>query len=254
MCLKFVESKLGKLDKAYIIPISDAHNGAKRFDREKFKKMVTDIKNNDNFFAVLIGDLLNNATKHSKSDVYEETMSPKEQKKDMIAMLSEIQNKLLGSTGGNHEERTSRDSGVDLSEDIADALKIPYDPTGILYSVKVGQSRNKGCYNYTIYTTHGSGGGGSVGSSMNKLHSLRNIVVADVYMMGHTHKIGGFPDKIYIPDTRHSKIIEITRKYCMAGSYLDWGDYAERLMLSPAPTGFSTAMLDGTRKNVTITF
>lgn len=250
--MKWVEKKLGKEDFIVLVPISDAHDGDKQFDRAKLIKLVEDIKKTPFMYGFLLGDLCNNATKNSKSDIYTATMNPQEQKWDMINILSDIQGKLLGSTGGNHEERSHKESGLDISEDIAKALKIPYDPFGVLYSLKFGQCSG-GKQNYTVYATHGSGGGGTKGAKINKLYSLRNICLADVYVMGHVHDIITTHDVYYIPDTRHARLIRRRRSFTTSGSYLDWGGYAERLMLSPGDTGFPLIRLDGLKKEVKIT-
>lgn len=250
--MKWVEKKLGDEEFITVVPISDAHDGDRQFDRDKLVQLVTDIKHNPLIYGVLVGDLCNNATKNSKSDVYSATMTPQQQKHDIIDILSDIQGKLFGSTGGNHEERSHKESGLDISEDIAMALKIPYDPFGILYSLKFGISKN-GKQNYTVYTTHGSGGGGTKGAKINKLHSLRNICLADVYVMGHVHDIMATNDVCFIPDTRHGRMIKHKRYYTTSGSYLDWGDYTERLMLSPVATGFPLINLNGLKKEVKIT-
>ena len=250
--MRYVERILPYYNTYNIIPISDAHCGDRNFDEQKLKNLVKDIKNQENTYAVLIGDLINNATKNSKSNVYLDLLSPREQKRHIIEILSEIQHKILGATSGNHEERTSNESGQDITEDIAEALKIPYDPFGILYNIKCG-SFKRGKLNYTLYTTHGSAGGGTVGNALNKLLSLKNIVHADLYFMGHTHKIAATKDMVYMPDTRHGKIIKVIRHYAIAGSYLDYGGYAERLCLAPTPTGSPIAHLDGDKKQIKIT-
>jgi predicted phosphodiesterase len=250
--LKWVEKKLGDEEFITLVPISDTHDGDRQFDRAKLIKLVQDIEKTPNMYGFLLGDLCNNATKNSKSDVYSATMTPQEQKWDIIDILSTIQGKLLGSTGGNHEERSHKESGLDVSEDIAKALMIPYDPFGILYSIKFGQCKS-GKQNYTMYTTHGSGGGGTKGAKINKLHSLRNICIADVYVMGHVHDIITTNDMCFVPDTRHSRMVKHIRYYTTSGSYLDWGGYTERLMLNPVVTGFPLINLNGLKKEVRIT-
>lgn len=238
-------------DNITLIPISDAHIGDRAFDEKMFKRLVEHIRITPNVYAFLVGDLINNGTKNSKSDSYSEVLTPHAQKDRAIELLYPIKDKLLCSVSGNHEERTWRESAQDISKDIAKELNTIYDPFGILCHVHFGV---KGKHmNYTFYTTHGSGGGGTIGNAANKLHSLRNICLSDLYIMGHTHKIISFKDVYYIPDTRHRTMVKQERHFAMAGSYLDYGGYAERLILSPTPTGFPVAELNGLKKKINIT-
>lgn len=246
----YIERNLGSFEKCVLVPISDAHKGDRSFDEVKLRKLIDDISRVPYMYAFLTGDLINNAVKNGKSDVYSEKIAPNKQKWAVVDMLMPIRDRILGMTGGNHEERTWKESGQDVSEDIAKALKVPYDPFGIYFQLRCGIKPQQ---NYTLYTTHGTGGGGSMGNAVNKLHSMRNICVADIYVMGHTHRVISFNDEIFLPDLRHNKVIKQKRYYAMAGSYLDWGGYAERLMLSPHPTGFPIIDISGIKKKVNIT-
>jgi predicted phosphodiesterase len=251
--VKFVNVDLGQHDSIVILPISDLHKGDRNHNPKHIDRIVSDLLNYDNVYGVLIGDLINNALKNSKSDSYKDIMSPKEQRNAIIDKLLPVKHKLLGCTGGNHEDRTDKETDIDVSEDIAKALGIPYDQTGIYYHVKLGTFNNGNRFNYTIYTTHGSGGAGTKGSKANKIYSMRDICLADVYIMGHIHDIITFPDLYYVPDTRHNRIVEQERYFCSSGSSLNWGGYAERLMIKPSKTGFPIVTFDGTKKKCNVT-
>lgn len=248
--MKFVEKNLGNLRNAVIIPISDLHRGDRNSDSKHIKRIVNDLLKYNNVYGVLVGDLINNALKTSKSDSYKDIMSPRAQRDSIIKELMPVKHKLLGCTGGNHEDRTDRETDIDVSEDIAKALELPYCQTGLYYQIKLGVKGNQ--MNYTMYTTHGSGGGSTKGAKANKIYSMRDICLADIYVMGHIHDIIAFPDLYYVPDTRHNRIVEQTRYFCSSGSSLNWGGYAERLMLKPSKTGFPIIELDGTRKDCSI--
>lgn len=251
--MKFVQRDFSYADNYTIIPISDTHDGDKNFDRAKLVKLVKHIKETDNTYAVLIGDLINNALKNSKSDVYGDVLSPQDQKYDIVNILGDIQSKILGCTSGNHEERSVKETNQDVTRDIAEMLKIPYDPFSVLYHIRCGKIKS-GMINYTMFTTHGSGGGGTKGAKANKLHSLRNIILSDLYVMGHVHDIITFQDVYYIPDTRHKTMQKMKRHYTTSGAYLNYEQsYAERMCLNPSPVGFPIIHLNGTRKEIQIT-
>ena len=61
---------------------------------------------------------MNNATKTSVSNVYAETMRPREQKRKLVEMLTPLRDKILVATPGNHERRSIRDVDEDPMYDI----------------------------------------------------------------------------------------------------------------------------------------
>lgn len=235
--IKFITKDLGTSEEIFIIPLSDVHIGEKGFNEKLLDDIIKDVKENDDLYLLLIGDLINNATKNSKSDVYHEVMTPHEQVNFIVDKLKPVRHKILGSVSGNHEDRTSRESGVDLSNVIADFLEIPYDNSSMVYQIKHGVS-GSGKNNYIIYTTHGFGGGGTKGAKANKLQKLSELCIADLYIMGHYHDIITFSDSVYIPDTRHDKMVLKTRQYLITGSCVEYGGYAEKMLLRPGRTGY----------------
>lgn len=240
--IKFITRDLGSNEEIFIIPLSDVHIGEKGFNEKILNDIIEDVTTIDNLYVVLIGDLINNATKNSKSDVYQEIMTPHEQVNYIVEKLKPIKHKILGSVSGNHEDRTSRDSGVDLSNVIADFLGIPYDSASLVYQIKHG-TFGSGKNNYVIYTTHGFGGGGTKGAKANKLQKLSDICLADLYIMGHLHDIITFSDSVYVPDTRHDRMILKTRQYLITGSCLEYGGYAEKMGLRPGKAGYPLVKL-----------
>lgn len=243
---------MGNIPYAYIIAIGDIHIGDPNFNQKKFLEFRDWILNEENAYVILLGDLLNCATKNSISDIYGETMPVQEAKKMAVKMLEPIQSRILGLVAGNHEYRLWKETGTDPAEDIAMILKIPYDPDGLFLNIKIGQYNN--CSNtrnnYTIYMTHGYGGGRTKGSKTNVLERTSHIVDADIYVIGHIHFMNVFKDKYYRFDIRHNRINPITRTYVSAGSFLNWGGYAERMLLPPAKQGAPRIRLDGARKDV----
>ena len=62
-----------------VLPLSDLHVGDASFDRECFLRYIRYVEAEPNRYILLNGDILNNATKSSVSDIYEETMNPRDQ-------------------------------------------------------------------------------------------------------------------------------------------------------------------------------
>lgn len=252
--MRYITKDMGNIDYAYLIPISDLHIGDPHFHHRKFMDLRDWIWQQPNTFVVLVGDIMNCATKRSKSDIYGESMNPTEAKNYAAEMLEPIKDKILGAVWGNHERRIYNESGFDVMEGLADKLHIDYAREGLLLDLKFspygeGETRKRGRLNYTCYVTHGNGGGATPGGKINALHKLRKIVLADVYICGHVHGMGSYKDSYFVPNTRAGKIEQITQTYALSSAFLQWGGYSEDMILTPSKLGTSRIRLDGrTRK------
>ena len=252
--MRYVEVDLGEnLEEAVIVPIGDMHIGAPLFDRELADEVIGFIKKTPNAFAVVVGDIINAATKNSVSDIYSEVMTPQEAKKLAIKLLKPIGDRILAVVPGNHEKRVWKESGSDIVEDVAMILGIEnrYDPAGVLLQIKFGQYRNRGKLRYTMYLTHGTGGGRTSGSKINVLKRASDIVLADVYVIGHVHAPLFTSDVIHVP-AANGKIVEFKRFYVSTASFLKWGEYAEEKMLAPSAAVFPKIVLSGKERRVDV--
>jgi hypothetical protein len=63
-----------EVESAEILPLSDFHIGDPGFNERALKDYLAYILGGENRFILLNGDILNNATKASVSDIYAETM------------------------------------------------------------------------------------------------------------------------------------------------------------------------------------
>jgi len=244
----YVEKDLGALEQAFIVPIADMHIGDPLFNEQAFLELRQWIEKTPNAFVILLGDILNCATKNSISDVYSEELPPQKAKKKALSLLKPIADRILAIIPGNHEYRIWKESGNDITEDLALMLDVPYAREGILVNVKVGEYRNKGRINYTIYGTHGTGAGRTKGAKVNVLRRLRDIVLADIYVMGHIHETMIFWGAYYVPDVRHSTLTKIPQLFVSTGSFLEWGGYAERGIFEPAGSVVPKIRLSGRQK------
>ena len=113
--MKVIKRELGlDIDKLKIIPISDTHIGDKTSNTKAFKEALERIKNEENTYTILNGDLCNIALKTSKSDSYEDTLTPMQQVLTLINYLEPIKDKILVMSIGNHEERIKKDTNIDI--------------------------------------------------------------------------------------------------------------------------------------------
>ena len=79
-----------------VLPLSDLHVGDVSFDRECFLRYIRYVEESPNRYILLNGDILNNATKSSVSDIYEETLNPRDQIKETAIMLHPVRERILG--------------------------------------------------------------------------------------------------------------------------------------------------------------
>lgn len=224
-----------------IIPLADLHIGDKHCDIKLIKDTINKIKGTKNCFTILDGDLMNAAIMGSKSDVYGEIMPPQEQLRTVVELFKPLADagKILAILPGNHEERISRTTGVDMTEIFAAQLNLSeiYSPTSALIYIKLGQNpinrTRKICYSILSY--HGTGGGKRPGSKINRLQDMALIVAdCDVYLAGHTHLPASFRDRVLVTSPQNQTIKYRERIFVNTCSFLDWsGSYGDRMGLPP---------------------
>ena len=229
-----------KFDKDITIyPISDVHLGSLEHNKEEWEKFVEVLQSEPNSYVILGGDLLNNATKSSVSNVYEDIIRPMEQKELMTKYLEPIKHKILCAVSGNHERRSKKEVDLDPIYDIMCKLNLEhlYRENVAFMKIMIGTPediKKRKNVAFTFAVTHGTGGG-AVGASVNRNelfgYTIDNL---DCLVTGHTHK-GAVtkPAKIYI-DTRNNTVTLKPFTVITSQSWLSYGGYAMHRMLKPA--------------------
>lgn len=237
-----------------LYPISDLHIGDANCNIEAIKKVLEEIKASDNTFTILNGDLINNATKNSVSDVYSEKLTPMEQVIRLIDLLEPIKDKILVIHPGNHENRTYKEDGIDITRIVAKQLGIEdrFSETWWYLYLTLGKSDKGRPVMYTITGVHGYGGGKKNGGKINNLVEMSDKVIADVYIMGHTHTPIMTRNTIYVPDYQHRTLVKKDKYYLMTNSFLNYGGYGELYGFTPSTTEHQEMILDGKKKMIKI--
>lgn len=248
-----LDKDIGKHDYIEIKPISDTHLGDLQCNEELLMSDIDWIKEKHNRYTLLNGDILNCATIHSVSDSYSSKMNPHDELKYARKIFEPIKDKILTSVRGNHEYRIYKSDGIDISEELAFSLGCAYNAEGILLKIKFGARKsNTKPQVYTIYHTHGSAGARLVGGKANRLERLRKIVLADVYIVSHTHQKITFNKEILIPDLRNNKITKKKQVFINTGAYLDYGSYGESKSYDPTELGSVILRLYGEEKKIEV--
>ncbi len=228
-----------ELTEVLSVVLSDLHYGNPYCSVKHFQRTVDFIKSHENCYCFLNGDLLEAVTKVSKGDIYKQKVTPQEQRDDVIEILKPIRGKILGATIGNHEQRIYNETGVDLMEDIAKELNVPYRPEGMLYKLSFGDVRPGSSHRpfvFWSYITHGYGGARTKSAKAVKVERMATWVHSDWYAMSHDHVVNAAPSIYLMPDNRgivngdgflSGKVSAKRQILVKTNAYLKWGGYAE---------------------------
>lgn len=219
-----------------VYPVFDVHIGSAEYMKEEFESFIDYIKNTPDTYIVVGGDMLNNAIKSSVSDVYSETMMPGEAKKYAVKLLEPIKEKILCGVGGNHEFRTVKDTNIDILYDVFCQLGIEDRYRSNICFLSLNHKVDKSMANkrHIIAVTHGSGGGATLGAGINKQQKFGSTIDGvDVLISGHTHKPSAVPMAKLRYDRSSNHIKEDIMWLVTASSWVNYGGYAARKMLSP---------------------
>ena len=228
---------------------SDEHIGDIHTDMTYLKQRIEYVKNTPNAYAILNGDLIDNATKTSVSDTYAQTHNPQEQMDLLIELFKPIKNKILAVTQGNHEARTYKKEGIDIMKNVARALGVEkrYSPESICLFIRFGMKNTNKQRKllYTAYVTHGSGGGRKEGAKAIRLADLAAIVDADIYIVGHTHLPLIMKEDFFRVHESSSTVQRVTKLFVNSSANLDFGGYGEVMGCKPASKDKPTVYLSG---------
>ena len=145
-----------------IHPLADLHIGDMSCDFKAVLDELEYIKNTPNCYCVLDGDLMDTAIASSIGDTYASSHTPMDQLKECVNLFEPIKHKILAVVGGNHENRIYKTDGIDITELMCHQLGIAdrYSPTTALIFMRFGHdSKHNRKMCYTMYMTHGAGGG-----------------------------------------------------------------------------------------------
>lgn len=236
-----------------LIPLADLHIGDKHCDMELIQEKINYIKNNDNVYCLLNGDLMNNSTKNSVGDVYGEKLTPTEQVLMVRDLLAPIRHKIIAVTTGNHEARTWKWDGIDLMKLLCSELSIEdkYANESALIFLRFGKQNSHKSFapvSYVIFVTHGSGGGRKEGAKAIRLADMASIVDADIYIHSHTHLPMIMKQSFYRTDIRSSSALIVPKLFVNTAAMLNYGGYGEAYEYKPASKETPHIYLNGHTK------
>ena len=227
--MRIIKHKFEK--KVTIIPISDVHIGSLECNETAWKNFCTQIQQEPDTYIVLVGDLVNNGVRNAVANPFDETLRPRDQKYRMIEYLTPIKDKILATVSGNHEYRTKKDSDGDITYDILCNLDLEKVYREDIAFIKI----ICGTAAYGLAITHGAGGGALTGAGVNRNERFSYVIEGlDCLISGHTHKgVISRPSRLVF-DLNHGTVAQRACTVITSESWLSYGGYAARKMLTPA--------------------
>lgn len=238
---------------AYLYPIGDIHIGDKAFHGKKGEELLDGyidfVRKTPNAYIFLMGDVLNVATRASKSSPFEQTMSLDQQIRFATEKFEPVKHKIIGAITGNHELRLKNFVGYDPTAALCANLNIPYFGYSVVVGFRVGKSERQSNL-YHGYFHHTTGGGSTQGAAINRVDKLRGIVAnADFYVGGHNHRLITGEPMVWNIDGTHERVQPLRQVLVDSGSYLDWSDsYAEMKQMTPNKLGSPRLRLSGEKR------
>ena len=239
---------------------ADEHIGDYHCDLRRLQGRIDYVSKTPNAFCILNGDLIDNATKTSIGDCYANEFNPMEQLKTAVALFDPLKDKVIAITHGNHENRTYRKEGVDLSYLLAAQLGLAdkYTATSAVIFLRFGEQSCKrketnGSGNvrklcYTFYVLHGGGGGRKEGAKAIRLADMASIIDCDIYLHSHTHLPMVMKQGFFRIDPRNSSVACIEKLFVNTAANLDYGGYGEAGEFKPSSKTSPIIYLNGTKK------
>ena len=241
-----------------IMPIGDLHIGADGFKAELLGRQIEQgLK--DGCYFIGMGDTLDfvsssNRERLINANLYDSARTVIDEAADRLvdtlaAILKPSAGRWLGMVEGNHF--WTFDDGTTSDMALCRALKAPFLGTCGLIQARFRDERPlRRSITCDVWVHHGTGGGATPAGILNKLHRAMESFEADVYLMGHLHRlVAEKVSRLYCSHSPNPKIIERPKVLCGTGSFMagyqqgskyagrPHGSYVERKILPPSALG-----------------
>lgn len=249
-----------ELEQVELHTFADEHLGDENCDVKRLMQRIEYVKDTPNAYCILNGDIIDNATKTSIGDIYAQEYSPMDQLQRAIDLFAPIKDKILCITHGNHENRTYKNDGINLSRLMAIQLGLfdRYAPTSAVLFIRLGEeSRGRKESNgsgknrqigYTVYVLHGSGGGRKEGGKANRLADMASIIDTDIYIHSHTHLPMIMKQGFHRIDTHNNAVSIVDKLFVNTAANLNYGGYGEAAEFKPTSKDTPVICLGGRKK------
>ena len=244
-----------EVKEATVYPLADVHLGAEGAEVQAFYALVNQIAKEPNSYVTLQGDLIDNGTRNSVTNIFRATMPPSQQKREMAKALEPIRDKILCLLPGNHERRSGKDADDDPMYDIAAKLDLEdrYREDIAFIRIALGRNHTRSSngrqYSYTLACVHGAGGGSLPGGMVNRADRFMQAMDGvDIFIHGHSHKPYCLRGSKLVIDAANKRVTRRPTLTMCAGAWLGYVGYPVEKMLTPAAeAGANKLMLSGSK-------
>jgi hypothetical protein len=235
-----------KGDRVQIMPIGDIHYGARTCDEDMLLNTIAECVRRK-IYVVGMGDMLEISIVGSVGGPFGQLYTPEKQMEKMIEILQPLADAglLLGIHDGNHENRISKMTSINVTGFMCKMLGVPYLGHSAFHLWKVGKQ------SYTAHSTHGSSGARLPYSKVKAALDVFRYVEAEMVLYGHLHGLDHLTQMYYRVNKTRKMAEECARHAILTGSFLNYKDsYAERMNLPPVQTGTAIISLWGDKHKI----
>lgn len=234
---------------------ADEHIGDDCCDLPRLKARIDYVASNPNAYCIMNGDILDYASRTSIGDIETREFNIMGQLEKAVELFAPIKDKILAITSGNHEGRSYRKEGIDISKMIAMQLGLAdkYSPAAAAIFLRFGKQslkRDGRPVLYSIYVLHGTGGGRKEGAKAIRLADMAAIVDTDIYIHSHTHLPMVLKEAFFRTDLVHSTVVKVPKLFVNTGANLDYGGYGETAEFKPSCMDTPVIYMRGDKKEM----
>lgn len=192
--------------------------------------------------AILINPGLHDDTRWTIDDIYTQ------RNMQFSKEIGFMRGKIIGLVEGNHYGVYSTGS-MTTTQELCNILKCRWLGVNafirVSFHYKLGG--RKTCLD--IFAHHGRGASRMVGSSLSTVEQMASNAEADIYLMGHDHKLGAIKiDRLHLQGNRGLVLKDKTMLLARSGSFLqgyvpDRQSYVVKAGMKPAHIGFLKIIL-----------
>lgn len=242
----------------WLMPLGDIQWGTTDCDVDRFKRHVEWGLSHPGVYFIGMGDYMDfaspssrKALNHALLEAYDVVSASID---ELVLLnierfleetsLSKAKGRFLGLLSGHH--LWNFQDGKNGDQVLAEKLEAPYLGTCAFVRLRLPGT------DVTIWCHHGVGGGITMGAPINRLERLVSAFDADIYLIGHHHKLIAAPIDTIYPVFRGKKaeLKHRTRLLACTGSFMrgytayrtgptgiPQGSYVEQKMLPPVALG-----------------
>lgn len=188
----------------HLYPLGDIHEGSNASDERAIQGKVTEVKDRKDAYWFGMGDYADCIFKDDKrfdmmglAPWVQKDNIVESQKERVFNLLYPIRDKCWGLLTGNHEETIHVRHQIDFTRNLCRSLDVPYAGYVCFLNLHFRRRGSGETHLVRIHAWHGAGAAQSEGAVLMRLVRLVNDVQADIYLMGHLHKIVQYtPDRL----------------------------------------------------------